>query len=349
MTRLFGLSLVAALWGYAPLHAVPAPANVKQPQVFTGAIGRPSQDAGKVAAVAGRHGVLLIRSEARWDELHKLAPDLTPGTPLPKLDFAKQSVVLVYALGNSRNNSLSLDKFNLSANLPELSFLFKWYNGPVAGEELPSIKFIYAVIPATPMVKVAIASEPTQADRSRVVTDFAAVVGDKDGGDVVDGLQAAIAPKAATIKPGDDILIDFALHLADPGKAKPEQFGTAPKGVFVWDGKYSNGYRNHAFLVTTPDGKTALLRPKEIDNWRKNAPHPVEITTTGAYHLPNWVEGETLKSVKSLGLDTTAPGPYTITGLYEETGGKTEGGRFDGTRMWGGSIASNTITVEVKK
>ena len=30
-------------------------------------------------------------------------------------------------------------------------------------------------------------------------------VGGKDGGDIVDGLQAAISPKAATVKPGDDI------------------------------------------------------------------------------------------------------------------------------------------------
>jgi len=137
-----------------------------------------------------------------------------------------------------------------------------------------------------------------------------------------------------------------------PGKAKPERFGTTPKSVFVWDGKYSNGYRNHAFFVTTPDGKTTLLRPKVIADWDKNAPHPVAITAKGSYHLPNWVEGETLKSLKSLGLDTTIPGTYTITGLYEETGNKAEneGGKArEATQMWGGSIISNTITVEVMK
>jgi hypothetical protein len=316
--------------------------------VFAGAI-KPSQDAAKIATVIGRHGVLFIRSEARWAEMNKLAPDLTPDTPLPKIDFAKQSVVLVCAMGGSSKNSLTLDKSDLTANPPELAFSFSWYNGPVDAVERHSIKFIYAVIPTAPLVKVTLTSQPTHADRARIVTEFSATLGGKDGGDIVDGLQAAITPDATTIKPGDDILVDFVLHLADPGKAKPEQFGTTPNNAFVWDGKYSNGYRNHAFFVISPDGKTALLRPKQIGNWDKNAPHPIEVTAKGPYHLPNWVEAKTLKSLKELGLDTTTPGAYTITGLYEETGGKIQDGRFAGTPMWGGSITSNTITVEVKK
>ena len=325
---------------------LPPEAKIAKPQVFTGTIKKPQQDALKVATVIGRHGVLLIRSDARWDEFKKLAPDLTPDAPLPKLDFAKQSVILIIAMGDSSNNSLSLDKSDLTANPPDLGFSFRWYNGPVAGLELPSIKFIYAVIPATPVVKVALTSQPTHVDRFRIVTEFSALLGGKDGGDIVDGLQSTIATKAATIKPGEDILIDFALYLADPGKAKPEHFGTMRKSVLVWDGKYSNGYRNHAFFVTTPDGTTTLLRPKVIADWDKNAPHPVAITAKGPYHLPNWIEGETLKSLKSLGLDTTTPGTYTITGLYEESDKKV--GNEDG-KMWGGSITSNTISVEVKK
>lgn len=78
--------------------------------------------------------------------------------------------------------------------------------------------------------------------------------------------------------------------------------------------------------MTTPDGKTALLRPKVIDQWDKNAPLPVEITAKEPYTLPNWVEGDNRKSLKSLGLDTTTPGTYTITGLYEETGLPRDGG-----------------------
>jgi len=255
---------------------------------------------------------------------------------------------LIYALGTSSNNGLAIAKFDLAANPPELGFTFKWYNGPVAGEERPSIKLIYAVLPATPKVNVTVTSSPTHADRDRTVTEFLALLGGKDGGDIVDGLQAAISPKTATVKPGDDILIDFALHLADPGKAKPEQFGTTPTSVFVWDGKYSNGYRNHAFFVTTPNGKTTLLRPKEILQWDKNAPHPVEITANQPYPLPGWVLGDTRKSLKTLGLDTTTPGTYTITGLYEETAQEADNRKGGKTQMWGGSITTNTITVEVR-
>jgi RNA polymerase sigma factor (sigma-70 family) len=339
-----------AFGGHAPLHADQTPAKEEampaKPQVFTGTIKKPQQDALKVATVIGRHGVLLIRSEARWDEIKKLAPELTPDAPLPKLDFAKQSVILIFAMGDSSNNTLTLDKSDLTANPPELDYSFRWYNGDVAGLEHPSIKFIHAVIPATPVVNVTLTSLPTVVGRARSVTEFSALLGGKDGGDTVDGLQSTITPKAAKINPGEDILIDFALHLADPGKTNPEHFGTTRKSVFVWDGKYSNGYRNHAFFVTTPDGKTTLLRPKVISDWDKNAPHPVAITANGPYHLPNWVEGETFKSLKSLGLDTTTPGTYTITGLYEETDKKV--GNLD-SKMWGGSITSNTITVEVKK
>jgi len=92
--------------------------------------------------------------------------------------------------------------------------------------------------------------------------------------------------------------------------------------------------------VTTPDGKTALLRPKPIEIWEKNRFHPVEITAYAPYHLLS----AAAQSLKELGLDTSTPGTYTITGLYEETA-SVEGK----TPMWGGSITSNTITVEVKK
>ena len=45
-------------------------------------------------------------------------------------------------------------------------------------------------------------------------------------------------------------------------------------------------------------------------------------------------------ALKTLGLDTTTPGAYTVTGLYEETV------EFETpkTLLWSGSIISNTIT-----
>ena len=71
----------------------------------------------------------------------------------------------------------------------------------------------------------------------------------------------------------------------------------------------------------------------------------MEITAQKPYHLPGKGATPTPKSLKELGLDTTVPGTYPSTGLYEETVSK----RADKTVMWTGSITSNTITVEVKK
>src|SRR5581483_7897935 len=106
---------------------------------------------------------------------------------------------------------------------PGLDFSFKWFNGPRDGTKAASFGFIYAVIPTTPEVHVTLTSSPTHVDRNRTVTELSALLGGKDGADIVDGLQAAITPKATTVKPGEDILIDFTLHLADPGKARPEK------------------------------------------------------------------------------------------------------------------------------
>jgi RNA polymerase sigma factor (sigma-70 family) len=321
-------------------------AKPAKPEVFTGTI---IKDAHAAAAVLGRHGVLFMRSEARWDEWKMRAPNLTLDKPLPKIDFARQSVVVLYALGMLNRFDLDLVESNFNANSPQLGFSLRWDTRPAEdGKPATVIRLIYAVIPAKPVVNVTVTSSPTQADRDRTVTEFSALLGGKDGGDIVDGLQATITPKATTLKPGDDILIDFALHLADFGKAKPEHFGTTPTNVFVWDGKYSNGYRNHAFFVTTPDGKTTLLRPKEILAWDKNAPHPVEISAKEPYHLPNWAEGDTRKSLKALGLDTATAGTYTITGLYEENAQAADNRQGGKTQLWGGSIISNTITVEVE-
>ena len=55
-----------------------------------------------------------------------------------------------------------------------------------------------------------------------------------------------------------------------------------------------------------------------------------------------------ITACNALGLDTSVPGNYVITGLYEERG-EVQKDRQSGqdVTLWGGSLASNTITVEV--
>jgi len=134
-----------------------APANV------IGTLGKP-ENTEKVAAVVGHSGVLFIRSEARWDEFRKLVPDLTPDTPLPKLDFAKQNVVLVYSDSCRSKAEFTLAKSDLVAEPPQLDWLLRWDNGPEDQKEFRYAKFILAVIPATPTVKVTVATEPLSTD-----------------------------------------------------------------------------------------------------------------------------------------------------------------------------------------
>ncbi|MBI5725232.1 MAG: HEAT repeat domain-containing protein [Planctomycetes bacterium] len=182
--------------------------------------------------------------------------------------------------------------------------------------------------PALPALRDVVknnASDSEAVERAKIIIRFA-----PDSGDIVDGLQGVIRAKDSKVKAGEDIQVEFKLQAVD-------------KAVVVWDGKYSNGYRNHSFEVRMPDGKTAVLRPGEKRAWDKNAPHPVEITKDKPYVLPEWVEGVTFKSLKTLGLDTSKPGKYVITGRYEEVGG-VEGN----VKIWGGSIATNSITVEVE-
>jgi len=320
------------------------------PRVSTDTLAKP-EDVAKITAVLGHHGVLFIRSETRWEEFKKLLPNRALETENPMLDFAKQNVVLVYDSASRPKDTFSLSGSDLGANPPQLNFFRRWDNGPEDIPEARSKKYILAIIPATSTVKVTFSSVPFSTDEFSIVsivTWFSATLGGKDGGDIVDGLQATITPKAATIKPGEDILIDFELHLANMPDAHPQRFGTDPDIVHVWDGDFSKGYRNHGFFVTTPDGNTSILRPKELPFYF-NSDHSEDVTANESYHLPYPGKGEALKSLKAHGLDTSTPGTYTITGLYEEAAvtkttpdGKT-------TSLWGGSIASNTVTVEVKK
>lgn len=354
ITLLVGLMLLVQGLAWAE---APATQPAAKPPIVTGTLAKPTakpEDTAKIAAVLGHNGVLFVRSQARWDELNKLVPDLTPDTPMPKFDFAKQSVVLVYRSSGRPAATLSLTKHTVEIadhGFPspdqQLDFFLGWDNSVEKKLEYRSAKFILAIIPATPTVHVTLSSVPLSTDDLSIVTEFSATLGGKDGGDIVDGLQATITPKATTIKPSEDILIDFELHLAQMPDAHPQQFGPAPDKVHVWDAEGSNGYYNYGFFVTTPDGKTAVVRPKETE-WYRNILGAIGVTAKEPYIRRNG-KFPLSPSMRDLGINTSAPGSYTITGLYEEAAATPTTPEGKKTSFWGGSIASNTITVEVKK
>jgi len=152
----------------------------------TGTLGKP-ENMEKVTATIGHDWVLFIRSEARWDEFRKLLPDLTPETPLPKLDWAKQSMVLVYVSSCRRADTFTRRKADLAANPPEVAFSLRTDNSPKQVIESRFTKFILAVIPVTPTVRVTFDIQPLNGW-------CGAILGGEHGGDIVDNLQATITP-----------------------------------------------------------------------------------------------------------------------------------------------------------
>ena len=152
------------------------------------------------------------------------------------------------------------------------------------------------------------------------------------------GLQGEIKTEKAVIAPGEDIIIEFTLYLADDTLKEP---------LHVWDNKYSAGYRADSYKVITPDGKEHLLRLKEQGAWDKNAPHPVEISLTKPFKLAGWLG--TKKSLQKRGLDTTQKGIYKIIGVYEHPD-KPElyNEYWENKKMWGGKLMTPEITVTVE-
>src|ERR1035437_4654438 len=159
--------VLRALFG-AVRAVAPATQPAAKPIVVTGTLGKP-QDVAKIAAVLGHSGVLFVRSEARWDELGKLLPGLTPGTPLPRIDFVTQHVVLAYRTSCRPVDEFSLvPKLSYDAKPPEIEFHFRWDMTPMEKPENPVPKFILAIIPATPTAHVAVSSSPNVVARPGV-------------------------------------------------------------------------------------------------------------------------------------------------------------------------------------
>jgi hypothetical protein len=116
--------------------------------------------------------------------------------------------------------------------------------------------------------------------------------------------------------------------------------------ITVWDNQFSHGYRADFYLVVAPDGQSRILRRPEQPAWDRNVPTPITIEPGKAWTLAGIANDAIVKSLKSLGLDTTQAGLYTITGYYEAN--KYQGDRVDRpSEFWGGQIATPPVEVRV--
>jgi len=312
-------------------------------------------DGGKAVALMGHQGCLVVRDAKRWEEIEKRLTNAGWGTGSgfrfwPTPDFNDKAAVLVLRFGDE-SEKLSVRAQSGDADLALLEIVMsRVIYKARAPATTKNLNFVLVPVPRSKELTVTVSTYypfngPPNNTPGDADLQWKAAFG-PDSGDIVDGVRGSIASEKKTIKAGEDIGVRFQLELANTAVVKVGEFAGRVAKAYVWDGKYSNGYRNHAFLVTTPDGKTALLEPMVIDAWFKNVPHPEEVTAEKPYVLPGWT-GEGFKSLKALGLDTRQAGKYVITGVYRENGETTEWNGKTVT-LWGGSIATNTVTVEVQ-
>ncbi len=320
----------------------------KRPEAHAAQIREPNQVA---MDVFGHKGCKIIRSAQEWDEVQgQLAAIGTakPGADKPlAADFAKQRIVCFFNYGDE-GDKFAVRSYAADANSPRLDIVMSYVIYKTQKQVINGFNYLLVVVPATETLSVNVLTFDASGDGPHPTPDKAQLEWSRtlgpDTGDSVDGLEAHIATKATTVKPGQDVVVQFTLCFADPAVVQGGKFALDGNCINVWDGKYSKGYRNHAFDVTGPDGKTVRLRPKAHD-WDKNAPHPEAVGKNKPYVLPGWT-GETFRSLKELGLDTAAPGTYAITGVYQEKPGDEP--PRSAVAMWAGTARSNTIRVEVK-
>ncbi len=313
-------------------------------------------DEGATAAkrVGGR-GCLVIRSEARLEQVMELLKEVGwtgpgEGAAPPKVDFAKDVVVLVFNRGDE-GSAFAVREATAKDGECDLQVVMSYIGYKQRERAIFSFNFVLVAVPRADRLKVSVSTYHPMNGGPHPTPDQAALEWtksfDQAAGDVADGLTAAIEPSANRVKVGEDIQFQFKLAFADGTVPPGGMFARKTEAAFVWDGKYSNGYRNHGFLVQAPDGRVSMLRPREILEWDKNIPHPVSISAGHPYVLPNWREGEDFKSLKALGLDTSKAGKYVISGIYQEEGGRSANEGDQAAPMWGGNIASAPVTVEV--
>ncbi|HEX8916058.1 MAG TPA: hypothetical protein VF796_27165 [Humisphaera sp.] len=346
------LSLVLTVAAFVPAVARAADLKPDPARTFS---ARLQEGGHALAAELGHHGAWLIESPARLDALratlgkHKAAVADTLGN----VDFAKENLVAVYHYGDEGDRFVLKDvaappqaaapfpNAQLDVDFGMSYVIYKQRRGLAVGVwqcfAVPVPKYHSTTVSVFTFHPMNGGQHP---DLAAARPEWRWTISPQTG-EACSGLAGTIA--AQPNPPADDVLVKFTLAPATAARlVKDGQFAREPADpVHVWDGKYSNGYRNHAFEVVTPDGKTHLLRPQVQADWGKNAPHPVEVSAGKPYTLPNWVEGDGHKSLKALGLDLSQKGTYAITGIYQEAyepQGKTP-------EMWGGVLRTNTIKV----
>ena len=322
--------------------------------------GRIVEGADLAMKTIGEWGCLVIRTPSRLEAVRSnLVNDCGVNLDTPHfsgIDFAHSALVWAFEYGDEQD-AFSAGTFTTGEDISSLDLVMAYTIYKAHAPKSPTWNFILVKIPVSKRLQVSVSTYHPHNEGPHPTPDKAYLewrgMFTADTGDVVSGLRAAIRPKSATVKAGEDIGVSFELRRAPRLGDEPGRFAHESPSLYVWDGKYSNGYRNHAFEVALPNGTIRSLRPPVISDWLKNAPHLVDVAENKPYVLPGWGEGEAFKSLKTLGLDTSQPGTYRITGIYAETAGDDRPGMAQPgekpRKAWGGNISTGGITVEVTK
>lgn len=312
---------------------------------------------GKRIEPANTCGVFVVRSQQRFDRLALdcAAPGDLRGRAeqsfmaLLRPDFTREMVLIFFTSATAADD---LKLVELSGNSQALQAKLSLTSVP-ATKNPRKIHVIAVAVPISKTVKVSypvhVESRIAKAEGGfrEVAQDYQRTwTLDADGGDVIDGLQGVLRLdpniKDKTIAPGTDLTFTYELRVADPQQKE---------SIYVWDNKYSNGYRNDAYVVVKPDGSTQLLQRPEQPGWDKNIPTVMEIKAGQPWTLGGVANDPIVKSLKDFGLDTTQPGTYTLYGLYQENPGTDPKFPAAGVAvidLWHGAIATPAVQFIVK-
>jgi hypothetical protein len=154
------------------------------------------------------------------------------------------------------------------------------------------------------------------------------------------GLEARITPCHSK----KDIFAKFTL------------VNSSSKPIYIWDTKYSKGYRSWTLRVTT-SGKVQEYQRARQQGWIKNIPTIIEITRTKPYIIRGWGMAHGFWSAKKnyyfsfqkLGADLKQIDKivHRIQGRFSQNGGQ---GTFKGRKvdLWKGELKTDWAAVEVK-